>query len=694
MGEQPHLKYSPLVTVVIPCYKQAGFLREAIENVLSQTYRNFEIIVVDDGSPDNTSEVASRYDEVRLIRQENRGLAGARNRGLEEARGEYVVFLDSDDRLLPEALEVGVRELEAHPECAFVSGHYRAIDADGSSSRALRPTHVEGDHYLALLRDNYISMPAVVTYRRGVFAEVGGFDSRVDAAADWDLYLRIARRFPVHHHGELVAEYRWHGANMSGDPALMLSSTVTVLRSQRDHVKGNGQYEEAWKRGIKLFQEHNGMNLAQEIRSRVRRQEWKRTLKDVVVLGRYFPQGLPLLLSGGPLQRYRLTEELQVRDRRLKNLERRLQTANKQSNKLGGALAQERRKNQRLRKRIRHLALEAQRSAWQLDDVPGSEGAQQRIRFFVVGEMKSGTAWTMWMLDSHPEIFCSGEGCFFGRDQEREDIPVIKEPTPSLRNALQSSVELRIWRSFSWNYWGEQGDAEADLRNLTRLAVDYYMMQGSVTSGKRIVGDKSPLHTDYVDEIYELYPEAKVIHVFRDGRDVAVSLMHHFWNLSKDRHREGIYDLEPEELAKCDAYRQDREGFLASGESIFVEERLRQIATRWSRRVSKASRDGTKLFGDNFLQLRYEDLLARPNENVKTIFELLGAQADDGVVARCVKSNSFEELAARPKGQEDSRSFFRKGVAGDWRSVFTERDREVFEQVAGETLVEMGYSLD
>src|SRR5829696_7148481 len=184
-----------------------------------------------------------------------------------------------------------------------------------------------------------------------------------------------------------------------------------------------------------------------------------------------------------------------------------------------------------------------------------------------------------------------------------EDVPVILDPTPSLRNGLLGCEGLGIWRSFMWNYWAKQGNAEYDLSNLTRLAVDYYMTQGSARSGKRIVGDKSPLHTDHVDEIFELYPEAKVIHVVRDGRDVAVSLMHHFWNLSKDIHEEGIYDLEPEELAKRDAYREDPEGFLASGESIFVEERLRQMATRWSRRVSKASRDGNELFGDRLFEL-------------------------------------------------------------------------------------------
>src|SRR4028119_1868603 len=191
------------VSVVIPCYNQARFLGEAVGSVLSQTHADFEVIVVDDGSTDDTRRVASSYaagdSRVRLISQENRGLAGARNRGLAESRGEYVVFLDSDDRLLAGALEVGVRELASHPGCAFVSGHYRPINADGVAYAVPQQDRVGGDHYLALLRDNYISMPASVMYRRWVFGEVGGFDGSVDAAADWDLYLRIARRFPGPH---------------------------------------------------------------------------------------------------------------------------------------------------------------------------------------------------------------------------------------------------------------------------------------------------------------------------------------------------------------------------------------------------------------------------------------------------------------------------------------------------------------
>src|SRR5215208_1861403 len=266
-----------LVSVVIPCYNQAHFLSEAIESVLAQGYTNFEVIVVDDGSEDATAEVGSAYaakdPRMRLIRQENRGLAGARNRGLSEACGEYVVFLDSDDRLLVEALEVGVRELEAHPDCAFVSGHYKAIGTDGSLLWRPYEPPAERDGYLMLLQYSF-GMPAVVMYRRWIFGEVGGFDGTVDAAADWDLYLRVARRFPIYHHGEVVADYRQHGTSMNQNPALMLKSTVAVLRSQRRYLEDGGQREEAYDIGMSSMQADYGVPLAEDIRGALRHRAW------------------------------------------------------------------------------------------------------------------------------------------------------------------------------------------------------------------------------------------------------------------------------------------------------------------------------------------------------------------------------------------------------------------------------------
>ncbi len=429
---------------------------------------------------------------------------------------------------------------------------------------------------------------------------------------------------------------------------------------------------------MRFWQSWRGDPLVDEVRASVRERDWKRAVRGALVLLRYHPLGLALL-NEQRMQRHRISRRFWNRKREFQDHERQLKRREK-------ALKEQRQETQRLRLQVRKLDRRLRRST--------VVGAEQRIWFFLVGEMKSGTSWLMNMLHSHPEIFCKGEGSFFGRGVSTEEMGVYKAPAPSLYSALSTCEGLRTWQSLSWNSWSK-GQAEEDARNLTRLATDYYLAKGSARSGKRIVGDKSPLHVDHVDEIFDLYPEAKIIHIVRDGRDVAVSLMFHFWNLARDnKDGRGIYDLEPEELAKRDDYFDDPDGFLASGNSIFIEERLRQIAVRWNRRASKASREGPKLFGSSFFQLRYEDLIERPEEYLKVIFDLLGARTDDDVIRRCVEENSFEKKTGRPRGHEDSRKFMRKGVAGDWRRVFTERDRRVYENIAGDTLAEMGYSLD
>src|ERR687898_2841653 len=340
-----------LVTVVIPCYNQAHFLGEAIESVLSQSYPNFEILVVDDGSTDDTSEVATRYPRVRCIRQENQGLSGARNTGIGHARGEYLVFLDADDRLLPEALEAGGRELGAHPECAFVSGRCDNIGPDGSPLPPPARLHVEGDHYLALLRRCYIWPPAVVMFRRWVFEAVGGFDTSLRGSEDYEMYLRVARRFPVCNHKGAIVEYRQHGASMTRNLPRMLSHSVGVLRSQQ--VKGRKDYEKARKDGLRWDRGKFGDPLVNEVRSALRGREWRRALGGVLVLVRYYPQGLALL-SERRMERHRLArriraskQELEAHEWQLKELE---DTQASES-----ALEEERQEVQRLKKRIRKL---------------------------------------------------------------------------------------------------------------------------------------------------------------------------------------------------------------------------------------------------------------------------------------------------------------------------------------------------
>jgi hypothetical protein len=312
---------------------------------------------------------------------------------------------------------------------------------------------------------------------------------------------------------------------------------------------------------------------------------------------------------------------------------------------------------------------------------------QYDMVFFVAGEMRSGTSWLRRTLSSHPEIACGHEGSFFGRDYSREEIPVYAGSVSSFTRALAVSREFQVWHGLPWNQWSDS--YEEDLRNLARLSVDYFLSKEVARTGKKVVGDKSPQHTECLDEIHDIYPDARIIHIVRDGRDVAVSAIHHWWRLAKDQG--GVFELTPEELEIRDAYLKDREGFLGSGRSIFTEERLAQLARRWSYRVGKAHRDGTALYGERYLEIRYEDLLRDTPNILRRVLALLHARSDDRTIERCIRAGSFERVSNRQRGDEDSRSFFRKGVAGDWRSIFTERDQKIYEELAGDQLIEMGY---
>jgi glycosyltransferase involved in cell wall biosynthesis len=281
-----------LVSVVIPCFRQAHFLADGIESVLRQTYRRFEVLVINDGSPDDTASVALRYD-VRYVEQVHAGLAAARNLGLQRALGEFVVFLDSDDRLLPNALGANVSRLRADPTLAFVAGASRYIACDGTPLNTNPPHIACGDLYEVLLRRNRIRTPAMVMFRRAALERVGDFDTRLDACADYDLYLRVSRLFPAALHDELVAEYRRHEGNMSRNPARMLRQFSIVMRRQRKYVNGRTVLNAAVHEGLRNMQEYYGDQLADRIRARVRAgKELHSAVADAGRLLVLYPRGL------------------------------------------------------------------------------------------------------------------------------------------------------------------------------------------------------------------------------------------------------------------------------------------------------------------------------------------------------------------------------------------------------------------
>ncbi len=286
--------FEPIVSVVVTCYNQARFLGEAIESVLGQTYRYFEIIVVDDGSQDEPAQVASLYRDLRFIRQENQGVSAARNTGLLESGGPYIVFLDADDRLLPNALEIGVRSHQFNPWAGLVYGQYRSIAFDGTPSHTPPQLRVDEDHYTALLCRNYIGLPGMVMHRRDVLESVGGWDKTADHAGDWELYLRITKKYPIFCHYQPVVEYRQHGANTSQNHALMLTRTLAVLRSQWPYVRDDRKLQEAYRTGIRAVKDAYGEAVFEQMRTQMRTggPEWRGVWHNMLVLLRLYPQSL------------------------------------------------------------------------------------------------------------------------------------------------------------------------------------------------------------------------------------------------------------------------------------------------------------------------------------------------------------------------------------------------------------------
>ena len=285
---------TPVVSIVIPCYNHGAFLGEALRSTGTPRART-EVVVVDDGSRDSTPDVIAAFETANLfrsVRQPNAGVAVARNRGLRESHGEYVIFLDADDRLAPGAVDLGVAQLDQHPEAAFVFGRCLMIDREGTFLDTPVQPRLTRDHYREMLRRNYIWMTGTVMFRRDALKRVGGFNLAVNAAADYEMYLHVARHYPVYDHGQIVAHYRKHDGNMSGDAARMLKETLAVLRSQRRFLEGDPASIAAFEEGRRNWQEFYGAHLATEIRYAVRQRRLVQAAKKAVVLGRYHPRGL------------------------------------------------------------------------------------------------------------------------------------------------------------------------------------------------------------------------------------------------------------------------------------------------------------------------------------------------------------------------------------------------------------------
>jgi glycosyltransferase involved in cell wall biosynthesis len=234
-----------VVSIIIPAYNAEKYLGETIESVQAQSYRDWELIVVNDGSRDRTAEIAERYAQqdrrVDVLNKANGGVAAARNVGFEQIRGdaEFICFLDADDIWLPDTLQTLLQTLQAEPQAVAAHGLPSCIDAE---SRPLRPGELE-----TLMRDrwaveggrlvpwpperpttfacevvtNYVHTSGLILLRREILEKAGLFDERMGGCADWDLWLRLCRFGDLAFVDRTVLEYRQHADNMSGKNSLM-----------------------------------------------------------------------------------------------------------------------------------------------------------------------------------------------------------------------------------------------------------------------------------------------------------------------------------------------------------------------------------------------------------------------------------------------------------------------------------------
>jgi LPS sulfotransferase NodH len=295
-----------------------------------------------------------------------------------------------------------------------------------------------------------------------------------------------------------------------------------------------------------------------------------------------------------------------------------------------------------------------------------------REKFFIFGHARSGTTLLMRLVRLHPEVYCDYQAHFFTRR------PLLK--------SLVDSQEIEEWLTRKSNRWNQGRDLSP---LVLRAAADFIMERGAVKEGKRIVGDKSPsstIHGQLVRDMVAVYPDAKLVYIVRDGRDVLIS----------ERFRNFVEEskfLKVEDKRIVEELRRNPDQFTNGTRSIFTEAFIRRVARGWVANLKEIEGEGQRLFGKNYFALRYEDLLEDPFMEMTHLWKFLGVKKIDQALAGKIK----EEMASNPDEEWQARrdegiaSFLPKGQAGNWQKLLTARDKSIFNEIAGGTLTKWNY---
>ena len=277
-----------------------------------------------------------------------------------------------------------------------------------------------------------------------------------------------------------------------------------------------------------------------------------------------------------------------------------------------------------------------------------------RQLFFVCGAPKSGTTWLQRLMDAHPQVRCMGEGHF------TENLIDPLEKMVETYNKKASLVATRVYEGKPYY----QGLNESHLKVTVQLLVGSLLVQGGIKPDLKCIGDKTPRYNMGLDTLERYFPGAKYVHIVRDGRDVVASALHH-------------------------ALRAGFKQVLTAGS----EQHQRQVVQ--SARIWRDNVMAWRAFAATHPavchQVSYEQLQDEPAHALAGVYSFLGVSADAASVGASIEEASFRKLSGREAGQEDKKSFFRKGVVGDWKNHFDPRDRALFAREAGELLKDLGY---
>lgn len=278
---------APLVSVVIPCWNGEAYLAEAISSALDQDHPRMEVIVVDDGSSDRSLEIARSFERVVAIPQANAGVSAARNAGLARARGEYILFLDADDRLLPGAIAAHLRGFATGADISMVYGGNRIIDSRGEVI-GLNPQPARRFSWREVLF-GVTPTPSQSMFRRDALEAVGAFNRAVSLGEDFDLYMRLTKAHAGYCHGETIADYRRHDLQATKQPTRSLASMLGVVDAFRATFPTEIQRDEIWSQGRRHWRVYYGQYIPIEVAKSLLRRQWRRAATGLRVYAQHLP---------------------------------------------------------------------------------------------------------------------------------------------------------------------------------------------------------------------------------------------------------------------------------------------------------------------------------------------------------------------------------------------------------------------